>query len=125
DAFFFNCERRRVPAIDRSALERHDNGATRILAVHAEAADPAAFAAFLAEMAGGAAASGDNFAGIALENTRIGIGRDGEALRPRLTGITFGVRDLAAVAALFEAGGIVREARDGRIHVPPARGQGA
>jgi hypothetical protein len=125
DAFFFNCERRKVPAIDRSALERHDNGAARILAVHAEAADPASFAAFLAEMAGGMGTSGDNFAEIALENGRIEIRRDGEAARPRLTGITYGVRDLAAAAALFKANGIVCEAREARLHVPPARGQGA
>ena len=125
DAFFFACERRKVPAIDRSALERHENGATRILAVHAEAADPAPFAAFLAGMAGGEAVLGDNFAEIALENAALVVRRNGEAARPRLTGLTYGVRDLAAVAALFEAGGIVFERRASRLNVPPVRGQGA
>ena len=124
DALFFACEPRKVPSIDRSALERHENGVTRILAVHAEAADPASFAAFLAGMAGGAVGKGDNFAGIALQNATIDIRRNGEAARPRLTGVTYGVRDLAAVAALFRTNGVVCARQGAAIHVPPARGQG-
>lgn len=124
DAFFFACERRKVPAIDRSALERHDNGATRIVAVTAEAAAPAHFAGFLAEVGGGTPANGSDFVEVALANAALRVFPNGEVPRPRLTGVVFGVRSLAATLALFKARGIVYEERDGRLHVPAAAGQG-
>lgn len=124
DAFFFACERRKVPAIDRSALERHANGATRISGVIAEAADPSAFAAFLAAAGRGAAKDGDGFSEVALANATLRVVADRGAARPRLGGIVFGVRSLGAARALFKSGGIGYEEREGRLHVAPASGQG-
>ena len=121
EAVFFACERRKVPAIDRSALERHDNGAARILAVEAEAAEPSRFADFLAAMAEAPAGR----AGVALANAAIRIAENPAARTPRLTGIVFGVRALGETAALFTARGVVYQEREGRLHVPAAAGQGA
>lgn len=124
DALFFACERRRVPAIDRSALERHDNGATGIVAVAAEAADPGRFVAFLAAVSGAAVDGPQDAAAVSLANARLNVGANPGLAKARLTGVTFAVRDLAAAAALFKARGIVYEERDGRLHVPASSGQG-
>ncbi|MER2536220.1 MAG: VOC family protein [Rhizobiaceae bacterium] len=124
DAFFFVCERRKVPAIDRSALERHANGATTIAEVRAEAADPHRFAAFLATLSGGATSDGDGFVEVALANATVRILRKPDARAPRLTAIVYGVRDLAVTAALLQAGAIACRRREGRLHVPAAEGQG-
>lgn len=124
DAFFFACERRKVPAIDRSALERHANGAARIVAVMAEAADPARFAGFLAAAGRGTATEKGAFFEVALANAALRVFADQEAARPRLTGIVFGVGSLAATRALFTANGIGYDEREGRLHAPPAGGQG-
>ena len=124
DAFFFACERRKVPMIDRRALERHANGATRIVAVEAEAADPRGFADFLAAMSGGAPGEDGGRVAVALANAAVRIARNPDARAPRLTGIVFGVRDPDAAAALFNAGAIGYQRRDGRLHVPASAGQG-
>jgi hypothetical protein len=47
DAFFFTCERVNAPAVDRSALQKHQNGVRRIKAIVLEAPEPMDFAAFL------------------------------------------------------------------------------
>ncbi len=124
DAFFFACERRKVPAIDRSALERHDNGAVSILAVAAETPDPARFAAFLAAVARVEPNGSDDAVSVLLVNSRLDVLANDALTRARLTGVTFGVRNRAATAALFKARGIVYEERDGRLLVPAAAGQG-
>lgn len=124
DAFFFACERRKVPAIDRSALERHENGVTRIVAITADAADPSHFADFVAAMSGGTpAASGDGVK-VALANAAVRVRKNADAREARLTGIVFGVGDAGATAALFNAGAIGYQRRDGRLHVPASAGQG-
>ena len=125
EAFFFACERRKVPAIDRSALERHENGAARIVAVEAEAADPSRFADFLAAMAEASATSEGDRAAVTLVNAAVHVAKNPDAQAPRLTGIVFGVRALDVAAALFKAAGIVYEEREGRLHVPATAGQGA
>lgn len=124
DAFFFACERRKVPAIDRSALERHANGAVRIAAVAAEAADPARFAGFLAAAGRAAATQKGGTSEVALANAMLHVAASDDAVRPRLGAITFGVGSLAVTRALFKAGGIGYDEREGRLHVPPASGQG-
>ncbi|MCO5157438.1 MAG: VOC family protein [Aquamicrobium sp.] len=124
DAFFFACERRKVPAIDRSALERHANGATRIAAVAAEAADPARFAAFLAAAGRADATQKGGTTEVALANTVLRVAASDDAVRPRLGAIAFGVRSLDGTRALFNANGIGYDEREKRLHVPPASGQG-
>ena len=124
DGFFFACERRKVPAIDRSALERHENGAASILAVTARAADPARFAGFLAMAGRGEAVDRGAFFEVALANAALRVFVDDEAARPRLDGIVFGVESLGRARALFDANGIGYDEREGRLHVAPASGQG-
>lgn len=125
--FFFTCERRRAPKIDRGALERHANGAARILAVTATADEPEAFAAFLAKFARGVEMPGSsdscevtlpNAALRILSSQTVGSGA-------RLTEIVFGVAGLAATAALFNAAGIGYESRADGLCVPATAGQGA
>lgn len=125
DAFFFTCERRKVARIDRSALERHANTATRIVAVEAEAAEPRGFADFLAVAAESAPIGRDDYVEVVLKNATIRIARNKDASGPRLTGIVFGVRDLGAVAALFNEGAIGYQREDKRLCVPASAGQGA
>lgn len=124
DAFFFACERRKVPVIDRSALERHANGAIRIAAVAAEAADPARFAGFLAATGRAMATQKGGTSEIALANAMLHVAASEDVARPRLGAITFCVGSLAVTRALFKAGGIGYDEREGRLHVPPASGQG-
>ena len=50
DAFFFTCERVAAPAIDRSALQRHDNGVTGIAAIVMSESNPSDFQYFLQEV---------------------------------------------------------------------------
>ncbi len=125
DAFFFACERRRAPAIDRSALQSHANGATRIAAVHAQAADPASFAAFLATAGRGTAFARDGFVEVALANGVLRVFPAVEAARPNLTAIVFGVSDLRRTAAVLAGNGIVHESHEGPLTVPSTAGQGA
>src|SRR5690606_4467803 len=92
DAFFFACERRKVPAIDRSALEHHDNGAVSILSVTAETPDPAGFAAFLATVAGAKPDGSGDARSVVLANSRLDALASDTLQKTRLTGVTFGVR---------------------------------
>jgi hypothetical protein len=120
-AFLFTCERRKVPAIDRSTLERHANGATRITQIDAVAPDADAFARFLAKAAN-ASVTADRK--IALSNGMLNVSKASQAADPRFTAVSFGIRDLAAASALFNANGIDYETRDNALHVPAAPGQG-
>lgn len=124
EAFFFTCERRKVASIDRSALERHANTATRIVAVEAEAADPRSFAGFLAEMAEGAPSERDGHVEMVLANATIRIARNDDAQAPRLTGVVFGVRDIEKAAELFNQGMIGYQRDSNRLSVPASVGQG-
>lgn len=125
DLFFFTCERRRAPKIDRSALERHANGAARILSVTAAAEDAQGFAAFLATVARGAALAADHGAfDVALANAGLRVlPCAGKGVR--LTEIVYGVPDPGAVAALFKAAAIGYETRANALCVPAMAGQGA
>lgn len=125
DAFFFTCERRKVAQIDRSALERHANTAMRIVAVEAEAADPRRFADFLATMAESEPIGRDGHVEVALANATLQIVQNRDAPTARLTGVVFGVRDIAATAALFNESAIGYQRNNRRLHVPASAGQGA
>ena len=120
-AFLFTCERRKVPAIDRSTLERHPNGATRITQTDAVAPDVDAFARFLAKAAN-ASVTADRK--IALSNGMLNVSEASQAADPRFTAVTFGIRDLAAASALFNANGIDYETCENALRVPATAGQG-
>lgn len=52
DSYVFTCQRVNSPKVDRSALERHENGVTRICEIIAVSDDPARVARFLRLSAG-------------------------------------------------------------------------
>jgi hypothetical protein len=129
DAFFFTCERVNAPLVDRSALQKHANGARRIKAVILEAPQPADFVEFLAAIVGGnpvtipdgfcfAAANGD----ILLRGSQSRRSAPERGLR--LAAIVFGVASLADAAALLDLSGVRYVAADDRLTVAPAKGQG-
>ncbi len=120
-AFLFTCERRKVPAIDRSTLERHANGATRITQIDAVAPDAEAFARFLSKAANASVTAACK---IALANGMLDVSEASQAADPRFTAVTFGIRDLAAASALFNANGIDYETRENALRVPATAGQG-
>lgn len=120
--FVFTCERRKVPAIDRSTLERHANTVTRIARIDAVSDDPDTFARFLRMVADAGEAAGREV--VLEDNTVLRIAGDSSASGARFAGVTFGVRDLGATAALFNANGIDYEIRENALRVPPVPGQG-
>lgn len=125
--YFFTCQRVRSPKIDRSALERHDNGATRLLGVEARAVDPQSHATFLNDFLGAAPASG--LAGLtwSLGNGDFALVHEAGAYDDgmHLAKIRFAVADLDATRRLFKDRGIAYEVDGNSLIVPPAPGQGA
>lgn len=130
DMFFFTCQRLNTPAVDRSALQRHANGASRIRAIRLSAPEPADFSAFLQEIVGTRGTMADGELTFAVANGTLIVGRDemptaGPNPGLLLCGITFGIADLAAASDLLEAAGIEHRRAADRLHVPTAPGQGA
>lgn len=121
DAFFFTCERANVPAVDRSALQAHANGARRVLAIELAAGNIAAAAKLLATIARSAA----DDAGVALANARLSIRYGPYAPGIRLEAIVFVVDDLAATRALLVERAVAHDLDGQRLVVPAAPGQGA
>lgn len=109
--YFFTCQRIGSPKVDRSALERHANGASGIRAILAEAPDVDAARGFLARTCP-----------TAPEIVEIGQGAPGTGLR--LSGIVLAVADRARTEELFSAAGIDYRRAGNRLIVPPAPGQG-
>ena len=130
--FAFACQRLNAPKVDRTALQRHANGVTRILSVVAVADDPTDARRFLSQAAGAGEWGG---ATVALPNAALTVldrgafadafGTAAPAGPLRLAAISFGVTSLAATQNLFSAQGIAYIRRDGRLVVQPAAGQGA
>lgn len=127
DLFFFTCQRLRAPRIDRGALERHANGATRIVRVTAAAEDPAAFAGFLAAISRSTARAGPQGTfEVALANAGLEVGAaQATDFGVTLAGVVFAVPDLAVTERLLSANGIGCRADAGALRVPAAAGQGA
>lgn len=111
-SYLFTCQRIGQPKVDRSALERHENGALAIKAILAEAAEPEKGTAFVDSAC-------------ATRPGTIEVDAAGPGTNLRFRGIVLGVRDLARTEALFAARGIDYARTDRRILVPPALGQGA
>lgn len=127
DAFLFTCQRIDAPAIDRSSLERHANGATGVCEI--VAGEHAGSFIRLIERAVGRSPH-DTTHAVEFTNVAMrmvgpddppGVGESGATL----AAIAFTVRDLGAVSHLFEAGGIDYLATPAGLVVPPAVGQGA
>ena len=109
--YLFTCQRIGSPQVDRSALERHANGAYGIRSILAEASDVDAARGFLARTCPTAPGT-------------VEIGRGAPETGLRLSGIVFSVPDLGRTEELFCAAGIDYRKSGDRLTIPPAPGQG-
>lgn len=129
--FVFSCERVNAPAVDRSSLERHVNGVTRLLSVTIVAVDPAAASSFFATVTDVPGDERDDGERFSLSNgdlvIRAATATDGTVSRGafEFRVVTFAVSSLAATRTLMEENGVDFEVSPKRITVPPAPGQGA
>lgn len=136
DVFFFTCQRKHVPKIDRSALQVHDNGASGIAAVMLSAANPTEHTSLLSFVCGGPSEpAGITGLGVATPNAEVvvldsteldgalGVRAPTDGLR--LRAIVFRVPDINATESLLRSGGILCRRHGARLVVPPAPGQGA
>ncbi len=137
DCFFFTCERVNTPKVDRSALERHSNGVTRIKEIALSAPDAGAFAE-IALLASDAPA-GETIGGVTeieASNSRLALLDNGvfearfgaassEDRGLQLRAIVFGTSDIGATSALLADGGVNYQKIGSRLIVQPAPGQGA
>lgn len=123
DLHFFTCERRKAPKVDRSELERHDNGARVIVAITATSHDPEACAEFLAKAARSSVTDEDGTMVVALNGAKI---RVLSGKKTHLTSVTFAVDEVEALKRMFSARAIGYEERNQRaLTVPATAGQGA
>lgn len=137
DCFFFTCHRVNVPAVDRSALQRHENGAVRIKELVLAA--PLGFGFVdIALMVSNVASTNDFREGVRISasnadlrlldppqmQSRFGAGcSDDPGLQA--VAIVFQVNDLRATARLFDTNRVSYKARGSTLVVKPAPGQGA
>jgi hypothetical protein len=138
DLFFFTCQRVNVPDVDRSALQRHENGAVAIRQIVLREPNPSDFQYLLQEVVGRREVSAHSFGmDIRAANANItvltpeGLEAFVGAKAPhgkrglRLQGIVFTVSDLKKVEDLLSGNGVAFEKRGPRIIVHRAQGQGA
>jgi hypothetical protein len=125
DALFFTCQRVKVPKVDRTALQRHANGATGLAEIWLTAPQPEELARLLTEISGAAAEVVENRLTIGCGGTSLVLMSpdeflDGTGCKPLsssafcLSAIGFSVPDLSKVEGRATERGIV---------VPPAPGQ--
>lgn len=132
--FVFACQRVNAPHVDRSALEAHANGVTRIAQVVAVAPEPARMTDFLSIVAG---AGGTGTAGrLDLPNARIAVmtpdryaedfGLPCETRESlAFSAVVFSVRDIDVAHRNLVSGRVDHDMRNGRIVIATAPGQGA
>ncbi|MEL6947328.1 MAG: VOC family protein [Pseudomonadota bacterium] len=139
DAGFFSCEVVSPPTVDRSALQRHDNGVVGLRSIFGCEPNPTDFQYFFQEFLDQRLVDADSFSmalqtpgcEVALytpEGLRAYFGLDGETTERgvRLRGCVLGVTRLAETRALFESNGVAfREHRGLLIVEPDVEGQGA
>lgn len=137
DCFFFTCERVNTPKVDRSALERHANGVTRIKEIAFSAPESGAFAEIALIVSGAPAAQtiGD-VTEIEASNAKLALfdngmfeacfgARSSDDPGLQLRAIVFGSSDIGATGALLADRGIQYKTIGSRLIIQPAPGQGA
>ncbi len=138
DAFFFTCERVAAPAIDKSGLQRHDNGVTGIAGVVMSEPNPSDFQYFLQEFVNQRDVEAHSF-GMDIEAANatvsvlnpagmqafFGMKASTHSRGLRLRAIVFTVADAARCAAVLTERGVAFAEIANRLVVPPADGQGA
>ncbi len=127
DAFVFTCQRVNVPRIDRSALERHGNGALAIREIVA-GRNADAFKRLIGRAAGEPDQQAPSCIELANATVRSTGTADPSAVRhceATLAAIVFAVDDIERSRGALEAGGIDHISDGARLVVPAAPGQGA
>ncbi|TAM95909.1 MAG: VOC family protein [Rhizobiaceae bacterium] len=137
DSFFFTCQRVLTPRVDRSALERHDNGVTGLKSVILSAPRAADFTESLSTVvktepdgtrSGEIVFRAGNAELRVLDDVDFASRFDGQPLRDpglRLRSILFGVRDVGKLENLLHAAATTYSRHGSTIVVPPTAGQGA
>lgn len=138
DCFFFTCQRINAPKVDRSALQRHENGVTHIKTIAASAPRADDFADFVSVAAKSAAIdrTPEGEATVEVSKGRVELlspavmrerfgGEPAGGPGLQLRAIVFGVRDPGRVQTLLKTRGIAYEIRGRRLIAHPAPGQGA
>lgn len=135
--YFFTCQRVRSPRVDRSALQEHRNGVSRVGHIWLTADDPAAHLAFLSHfLATEPLSISRDTIHFALGKTALTVtspklledafaiaASSGDGLRA--CAIQFECPGVAGLRRLLDADGIEYHVTSGSIVVPPAPGQGA
>ncbi|MCO5072830.1 MAG: VOC family protein [Rhizobiaceae bacterium] len=130
DAFVFTCERANAPMVDRSALQTHENGVSRVKAVLVDTTNIARFIPLFAAVTGLEPRTDATGAVFAAANGDI-ILREvaGSSHSPAadltFSGIVFGTHNLGGLAESLAGRGIMHSLQAGRLVVPPEAGQGA
>lgn len=136
DTFLFACERVNAPKVDRSALQRHDNGAVAIAEVIAISANPSAQLPIVAAAAGVEPAPTSQADELALPNAQLSIVTPhdyerrfglpaGEATELRFAAVVFSVASVEKLRTLLAQRRIGHDIGGNRAIVAPAPGQGA
>lgn len=138
DAFFFTCERVNTPKLDRSALQKHANGAVTLLEIVMSEINPTDFQYPLQELINQRDVNAHSFGmDISAANTNVtvltpsglqaffGIETSATERGLRLQAFVLGVGNLAAVESLLISNNIPIEKRGSRLIVHRAPGQGA
>ena len=138
DVFFFACERKNIPPVDRTALQNHANGTTGIRQIVMSEQNPGDFQSLLQQVVQQRDVNAHS-SGIELEARNaaiIALNADGmsgffgmtggtHARGLRLRGIVFGVADLASLETRLAHENIAHTRIAERLVVPEAEGQGA
>jgi len=130
ETFFFTCQRIGVPAVDRSALQRHRNGVTRIDRIVFSSSAPEEHIPFLSTLLGTEPSMADeNAVFFALANAEMAVlSEDGDEApgeaRLFTRALKFHQPDTLALVDLLTEAEIPHDLIDERVIVPPAPGQG-
>jgi hypothetical protein len=138
DVFFFACQRINTPKTDRSALQRHANGAVALREVVLSEANPTDFQYLLQEVVNQRDVNAHSFGmDLAAANANVsvltpsglqaffGIETPAAERGLRLQAFVLAVHDLAAVESFLVRNNIPFEKRGSRLIVHKAPGQGA
>ncbi len=138
DAFAFTCERINVPAVDRSALQRHENGALSISEIVAVEQNPTDFQYLLQEVVGAREVEANSFGmRIVTGGSTISVVTPegfaaffGSAVELPTRGLRFAavvyrVANLDALKSLLDRAAVSYDMVGQRLVVAPAAGQGA
>ncbi len=138
DSQFFSCQVISPVKADRSSLQKHANGVTRLKNVIATEVNPTDFQYFFQTFLNQREMEADSF-GMSFKASNAdvtvltpdgarafyGIEAESQQRGMRLEAFVLGVTDLEALRSLLSSRGVVFENHNQSVVVPPSRGQGA